>query len=501
MRVRPTPAAWPLLLSIAAFAAGLRGGFVEDDPHAILNHPAVNGSMPVFRAFALTFWGHPLDEPPLSYRPLCTLSFRLDYALAGPAPTWFHVSSLAYYLLLIHLVHRFARRYYGERESSVVACLFATAPIHVENVSCLVGRADTLALVFSMIALECTLWRKPTVAALAATTLCYWAAILCKESAVVLPAVAGALMWFTDAPSSTRRHLAVMAAAGAAYAALRLWLIPGTLQSVPLDYMLQGAAWWRRLLFAIGLAGRYARLLVAPVDLCTGRDYAMVHLPGPRLDAAALAGLAMAALLAWRTWSGWRARRPPWWLCATLAWSMFSSLPVPLPEPMADRFMLSPSLFIALAVGAPLARWAGRSRGRATLAALIVVAQSLGCALHARTWRTNVTLFQHGVTACPDSVTNHLRHAQMLAAAGEHAEAVWHFAVAAEGRRHFPGEWHHPAQDAELSLPASERLLRMHELLGVDLPEPDWRRRFARFLRSEGHAAEAELVWTTSTAR
>ena len=51
---------------------------------AVLSHPCVVGSAPLTSLFELDYWGVPLSHPGShkSYRPLTTLSFRLDWLLA-----------------------------------------------------------------------------------------------------------------------------------------------------------------------------------------------------------------------------------------------------------------------------------------------------------------------------------------------------------------------------------------------------------------------------------
>jgi hypothetical protein len=506
LRVGNSRLAWLILLVLAvgAFGSGLGGGFVMDDRPAILDNPVVNGTLPAPAAFERTFWGRPLDRPPLSYRPLASLVFRLEYGLWGASPLGFHVTSLVVYLLLLALAWRLALVWLEWRGALVAVALFASFPVHVENVSSLVGRADTLACLLALgalLALEPALrGRRAGPGRVAGAALLYLAALLCKESVVLLPLVLAALVQGTADPRPwIRRQLPALALglSGVGYMAARLALIPATFSGYRIpDDVVAGAPVPIRLAFGAGLLWQNLRLLAAPVDLCTGRKYAEVALPEGAGWLPVVLGLLLLALLAWRSWRDLsRPPRPPLLLCAFVSWLVFSSVLFPVPEVMADRFLLLPSLFLALAVGRALGPRLGRWRWLAPVLVAVVLLQGGLCALYARQWRSTAAVLSHAVLACPASVHNHARLADLLSDAGQAREAAWHYALAAEGRRHFPRPWRHPCPEAEQALPARQRLEQLHRLLRIQVPEPAWRAGLARALRRLGRQREADLIY------
>jgi len=141
------------MLCAGAFATGIRGGFVMDDAHAITGHPVVQGTAPLLDAFKLSFWGESLSATPPSYRPIATLSFAIDHQLFGGSALAFHISSLLCYVALVLVGWMFARRCMPPWAAWLAMAFFAVMPTHAENVSSLVGRADTLAVLFSVLAL------------------------------------------------------------------------------------------------------------------------------------------------------------------------------------------------------------------------------------------------------------------------------------------------------------------------------------------------------------
>src|SRR5512147_2863143 len=83
-----------LLLAAVAltFANAVGNGFVYDDQLVIVDDPAVR--LPLSAGFQ-----------GLLYRPLRTLSYRLDYAVAGMDPHAFHLSNVLYHGVTVLLVH------------------------------------------------------------------------------------------------------------------------------------------------------------------------------------------------------------------------------------------------------------------------------------------------------------------------------------------------------------------------------------------------------------
>jgi hypothetical protein len=493
------------LLSIVPFASGLGGGFVFDDSYAIVNHPAVQGTVPLLDAFKLSFWGEPLDATPPSYRPLATLSFALDQRLFGASAPAFHITSLLFYVALVLIGWRFARRCLPPLGAWLAAALFAVMPTHVEDVSSLVGRADTLAALLSastLLALAPTIvdGRATPLPRLGLGALAFAAGLLCKESIVALPFVVALFVESRRrhaAPplSRVRAHAATAALVGVlvAYLALRLTIQPGALSYTAPDDVVVGASLWEKAGYGLELLARYARLVVAPVDLCTGRKFAEVDRPSG-VSLIVLAGLAVGAGALYAAWRSFRRGDFPFVAAALLTWVPITGVIFGMPESMADRFLLLPSFFVCLA----LARWLAAAWKRGGVARALVpaalAAQVVLSGLQAATWRDEGRVLAQGVRACPSSLHNHYRYAEYLSRQGRYDEALWHYAVFTSGRHAFPHAWAHPAAREERTMPIDDRLRRMHDLLRFEIDEPTWRARFVAYLRNLGRRREAQLL-------
>lgn len=104
------------------------------------------------------FWGTLLTHSGShkSYRPFCTLSFRLNHALDGLRPWGYHLVNVVLHGMVTALFTAFCRPLLGGGLWSLFAgLLFASHPVHTEAVAGVVGRADVGAALFFLLSLFC----------------------------------------------------------------------------------------------------------------------------------------------------------------------------------------------------------------------------------------------------------------------------------------------------------------------------------------------------------
>jgi hypothetical protein len=497
----------PLVLAILTsltFSAGLTANFVLDDNPAVLQHPVVQGEISLADAFTLNFWGKPLSSFPPAFRPLATLSFAVDQRLMGNSALGFHVSSLLWYLGLVLAAWTFARQCIGPRAAWIAIAFFIVMPVHVENVSSIVGRADTmgvLSALLAMLALEPTIvsGKETPPFRLLLAALAFVAAMLSKENMVVLPIIVALFVEYRrrsqGSLSPLKAHVPslIMVAVLAIYTVVRSRFQPSMLSYQAPDDVLVGASLWEKVGYGLELLARYSGLVAVPTGLCIGRKFAEVFRP-QHVSFVMTVGAALLGLAGYLSWRAYRRGEFPFVPAALVSWFVVSGVVLAMPESMADRFLLLPSLFLCLAIGpAMLSLWRKGTGGRSLLLVGLAV-QVVLSNRQARTWHDNGTVLSHAVVACPDSIHNHFRYAEYLSTIGQTAEAVWHFAVVSKGRHAFPYAWSHPAKQEERTLPVEERLRAMHRLLGFTIDEPTWRNRFAEYLLGIGRSREASLV-------
>lgn len=418
------------LLAAAAFVNAVRGEFLYDDIHYVVDNPQVQ--RPTARRLLLE---------PLSgraelglYRPLPLASWAWQAAGRGKeAPTApFHLFNIACHVGVSLLVWRLGRALgFGSGAAWLGAALFAVHPCHVEPVDWIVGRAELLAALFGLgflvVALGTGTARRRRDVLLAAGLLTL--AGLSKESAFALPFV---LITIELALGRTaggaiglvRRHWP-WAVVLAGLALLRVAALsdfapagggPPELRFGP-DAKLAPFAdvpWLVRPLVSAQLLGAYFLRALVPMapriffHQCEFEEFSAVGVAGIVACAAALVA----------------ARRRPPLRAALLAFpvSLATVLNLrPIQETFAERFLYLPSAFVLLVAAAPLAALVARERERTGRAGRTLLAPAGAIlALLGATWAWNpvfdgaLPLWRHNVARAPELPFPHYQLAYFL---------------------------------------------------------------------------------------
>ena len=196
------PHTWLLLgvaaLAMAAYANSVTNDLAFDDHLAIRNNAIVDPLQSGLKDILThDFWGKDLTkiDSHKSWRPLTTLSFRLNVQLAGGFDAWsLHLTNnvlhAAASALVAHVGHEMFR---CRLTAALGGALFALHPVHTEAVSSVVGRAEVLCALFALAALLCYQRRQWEYFVYAMT-----AAVLCKETGITYLGVVlanDALVW------------------------------------------------------------------------------------------------------------------------------------------------------------------------------------------------------------------------------------------------------------------------------------------------------------------
>ncbi|XP_041972951.1 protein O-mannosyl-transferase TMTC1-like [Aricia agestis] len=150
--------------AVLSYINSLNGDFVHDDIPAIVSNADVVGGGNLKQLLLDDFWGTPMADPSShkSYRPLTTLSFRLNYALCGLHPWWWHACNVTLHAACCALVARACVTVARLQRpfAALAALLFAVHPVHTEAVAGVVGRAELLACMFFLSSL--LVYHRPT---------------------------------------------------------------------------------------------------------------------------------------------------------------------------------------------------------------------------------------------------------------------------------------------------------------------------------------------------
>ena len=393
------------LCGIAAYANSFWGVFVFDDVHEILENPAVHTLWPPWKPM---FGGHNVAARPLPY-----LSFAIDHAIWSDTPTGYHLTNLVLHLLAAALLFDLVVRTLTSprlsdrwRELSLpvataTAAIWVVHPLTTQAVTYIYQRMEVMAAV-GMLASLCAAvrgWSAADVGARADRPRRQWevvsvlaavAAMLSKETAVVLPLLVAAYAWVcAPCPAQvfgTRRRfwLAVVATWGVlaasllvergAYGELR------EIQHAPLEYLATQA----------GVILHYVSLACWPTGQTFDYGWPLVNGLAEASPSVALVGAAVVGA-AWGVWH----RRPWGWPAAAF---FLLLAPTSSVLPVADvanehRMYLPLACLIALAVTLPaviIARIgtthpaAGNALRACAVLAAVAAVLSLGMATHLR---------------------------------------------------------------------------------------------------------------------
>lgn len=186
-------------LGLALYLNTLSADFCYDDSRAIKTNQDLLPETPWLHIFYNDFWGTLLTHSGShkSYRPFCTLSFRLNHAVGGLNPWSYHLVNILLHAVVTGLFTSFSKMLLGDGYWTVMAGLmFASHPIHTEAVAGIVGRADVGASLFFLLSLLCYIKHCSTRGCSArtwgwilGTGLCAGCSMLWKEQGVTVLAV------------------------------------------------------------------------------------------------------------------------------------------------------------------------------------------------------------------------------------------------------------------------------------------------------------------------
>jgi tetratricopeptide (TPR) repeat protein len=450
---------WGLLAAcLLVYANTLAAGYTYDDKAIVRDNPRIRTSGGVDEIFATSYFGSPRGT---AYRPVLLLSYAVQWWIHGKSAFAFHlVNVLVHAGCAILLLRLLLRLRVSAWAASGAAFLFAVLPIHVEAVAGLVGRGETLAALLVLAALLGGLWtlepgrgRAARVLGLTAFLLLYAAALLTKESAVVLPGLFFLALAARAEGGGFSRTASALARGWSFYLLsagilaglfwLRATVLGGAVKSADigifeLENPLAPLSVPARAANAAVLLLRGLGRTVLPLNL-SADESAWSLAPVPALapiavaSAVAIAGLAVAAVAG--------ARRRP-----ALAFGVLAFLVAALPTAnllfatgtiFAERLMYLPSAGICLCGGLLLSAARDRLSPRASQGALAVFGVAL-LLYAARTivrntaWIDDEALFAANVRTSPMSAKSHYNQGWVLGEAGRFEEARASYARAVE---------------------------------------------------------------------
>ncbi|CAD7079889.1 unnamed protein product [Hermetia illucens] len=280
-------------LAFILYLNTLDAGFVYDDRRAIMGNTDVSSTTPWTQAFQNDYWGTPLADSGShgSYRPLCVLSFKVNYIFGGYTPWGYHLINNLMHCLATGLVVKLARHLLSSVWGILATgALFAAHPIHTEAVAGIVGRADLAACIFYLLTyltfIKHIAWRERNDSrqwlGLSLSIVLSFCAVLFKETAVTALVVCAifdivrGLCGFSD--KNRYRTLGIIGAALITIVYIRL-SVPGPREAFSLadNPVAKSNSLWTRFLTFLYLPVFNFKLLIYPSVLSF--DWGMDAIP------------------------------------------------------------------------------------------------------------------------------------------------------------------------------------------------------------------------------
>ncbi len=407
-------------VSLAVYANTLPNGFVLDDESQVLRNPWIQGWRFIPDMFSKDVWSF-LGGSSASnyYRPMMHVIYLVTFQLFGFKAWGFHLVNVLLHAANTALVFFVAARLtgpggeIGSRPDRafpaaaltvpfIAALLFATHPVHTEAVAWV---ASVPELSFTLCCLASFYFYLAPSRRLALSVALFALALLCKETALTLPAVLVAHdvalgkgeRWVPD----RLRRYAPFALVAVGYLAVRhLVLAKALVRSAR-----GGFSPDQLILDGLPLFSSYLRALVLPTRLHFWHSFRpadSLATPGGLASLAVAAAFLAACVLAWRK------HRLSFVSLALLALPLapafyISALPG---KPFAERYLYLPSvgfvILAALGLGWLLARPAWRSAAIVILA-LATVLYASGTIARNAVWKDFYTLYSDTISKSPDA--------------------------------------------------------------------------------------------------
>src|SRR5258708_7089571 len=394
-------------LALLLFLNILPNTFIWDDWEQIFENSFLRSFDGIVKIFSSNVWGFE-GKSTNYYRPLMHLTFYGALRAFGFNPAGYHFISIVLHALVSALVYFLIRRWSGDCLIALFAALlFATHPIHTENVCWISGYPDLEATLFILLALLIYSTPRPSSRRLlyaVGVAMCFFLALLSKETGIVVPVICLAIE-FVD-----RRNVVAiarqrwpdylgMAAALAVYLALRWRALGGIAPFSQLNDLPANA----RVLTRIALFYRYVEKLVWPARLSA---FHMFPPSRTAWDWRVIVGFLLMVLFAWGTIQLWRARRAEALGLVIFAAALAPAFSLPYGNfnLLGERYLYLPSLGFCWLLAWGLSECVRRMGTRTGAWIVVGVLFAYGVRTEARNldWRLEITFYKKTIAMAPD---------------------------------------------------------------------------------------------------
>ena len=357
------------VLPVLIYLNSLKNTFVYDDYLTITNNHFIREWRYLSALFNQKYFAVSNE---LTYRPVVTLSYFVDYAIWQLRPCGYHLTNLIIHTLNVYLVYFTAYLLFKNRITAFISCLlFSIHPIFSEAVNAVSYREDLLSASFLLVAFILFIKhtkstnRRYFIIWYTLSLLTYLLAMLSKETAFVLPFLIlsydlifqkNHILNFHNRIRRLVANYAGYIAIGGFYLFLRFYLFhhPGESVGYP------GNSVFVNFIMMTKVLGYYVKLFFIPAPL--NADY-IVPLTFSPADAAFIISIILlitTAILLVK-----KCRLSSIWTFSTI-WFFVTLLPVlniiPINNIMAERYLYIPGIGFIMLFGSLLTQKFPQSR-------------------------------------------------------------------------------------------------------------------------------------------
>lgn len=342
---------FPLItvIPVLVYLNSLQNTFVYDDYLTITNNHFIREWRYLSAFFNQKYFAVSNE---LTYRPIVTFSYFVDYAIWGLKPLGYHLTNILIHTLNVVLVYCMIFQLFYNRTTAFVSCLiFSIHPVVTEAVNSASYREDLLSATFLLAAIilflksDRVVSKRYSVMWYQLSLLAYFFALLSKEMAITLPLLIFAcdFILFKSYTSSLYNIVRRLMTRYAGYIAVSMFYLflrfslfynPGESVSYP------GNSIYVNLIMMIKVLGYYIKLLFMPVQLNADYVVPLTYSPADGAFILSVVLLTAVAIISVRLYHLSRI----WMFSVT--WFFITLLPVlniiPINNIMAERYLYIP---------------------------------------------------------------------------------------------------------------------------------------------------------------
>ncbi len=335
-------------LAVIAFLNSLDNAFVYDDVFTITNNYFIRdwGNFPAL--FTHEYFN---SSGEITYRPVVTLSYFIDYSIWRLNPFGFHLTNILLHTISAVLVYTLLSRIVRDRiVPFLTGILFASHPILTEAVNAVSYREDLLAVVFflsSLVLFIQSAFQNPQSKIrnylYPLSLFSYLLALCSKEIAITLPLMICMLDWVFGGIERVKKNIIAFYSGFILVSVFYLFLRFVWLHN-PLEKQLTypDNSFLVNLITMPKIFGSYIKLLFFPI--CFNADYIIPHTKTP-LDATFICSIAFLSTIGIITYRFYNHSR---YLVFFILWFFVTLVPtmniIPIANIMAERYLYLPSV-------------------------------------------------------------------------------------------------------------------------------------------------------------